>query len=96
MILTCYLFLVKVDATKSVVPSTDKLLELKFNISNDQEYELLRKNYNTKQRSQLSNLNIEHSVPHCDYRHLIIKSNLAQMKRDHSIDQCLMSDLVHW
>lgn len=53
----------KVDATKSVVPSTDKLLELKFNISNDQEYELLRKNYNTKQRSQLSNLNIEHSVP---------------------------------
>ena len=46
-----------------MVPSTDKLLELKFNISNDQEYELLRKNYNTKQRSQLSNLNIEHSVP---------------------------------
>ncbi|RCK55892.1 Transcription initiation factor TFIID subunit 1 [Candida viswanathii] len=45
----------------AVVPTNDKLLELKFNFSNDQEYELLRKNYNTKQRSQLSNLNIEHS-----------------------------------
>ncbi|CAK9435516.1 uncharacterized protein LODBEIA_P02430 [Lodderomyces beijingensis] len=38
-------------------------VEQRFNISNDDEYELLRKNYNTKQRSQLSNLNIEHSVP---------------------------------
>lgn len=53
----------KSDITKAVIPTNDKLLELKFNFSNDQEYELLRKNYNTKQRSQLSNLNIEHSVP---------------------------------
>ncbi|EMG45658.1 Transcription initiation factor TFIID subunit 1, putative, partial [Candida maltosa Xu316] len=53
----------KIDTSKALVPTTDKLMELKFNISNDKDYELLRKNYNTKQRSQLSNLNIEHSVP---------------------------------
>lgn len=35
----------------------------RFNLSNDKEYELLRRNYNTKQRSHLSNLTIEHSVP---------------------------------
>ncbi|KAG5417488.1 hypothetical protein I9W82_005123 [Candida metapsilosis] len=35
----------------------------RFNLSNDNEYELLRKNYNTKQRSHLSNLTIEHSIP---------------------------------
>lgn len=35
----------------------------KFNLSNDNEYELLRRNYNTKQRSHLSNLTIEHSIP---------------------------------
>ncbi|KAI5951630.1 hypothetical protein KGF54_004704 [Candida jiufengensis] len=43
------------------VPQTS--IERRFNLSNDNDYELLRKNYNTKQRSQLSNLNIEHSVP---------------------------------
>ncbi|KAM9890160.1 hypothetical protein OXX69_012647, partial [Metschnikowia pulcherrima] len=40
-----------------------KLLHSKFNISNDKEYEILSNNYNTKVRSQLSNLNIEHSIP---------------------------------
>ncbi|KAI5964738.1 uncharacterized protein KGF55_001808 [Candida pseudojiufengensis] len=38
-------------------------IERRFNLSNDNDYEILRRNYNTKQRSQLSNLNIEHSVP---------------------------------
>ena len=42
---------------------THSALADRFKISNDDEYEVLRKNYNTKQRSQLSNLNIEHSVP---------------------------------
>ncbi|CAI5756676.1 unnamed protein product [Candida verbasci] len=36
--------------------------ESKFNFSNDEDYQLLRKNYNTKQRSQLSNLHIQHST----------------------------------
>ncbi|ODV77932.1 uncharacterized protein CANTADRAFT_32003, partial [Suhomyces tanzawaensis NRRL Y-17324] len=53
----------KVDTSRALTPSTDKLMEQRFNFSNDKEYEELKKNYNTKIRSQLSNLNIEHSLP---------------------------------
>lgn len=49
--------------SKAVIPSDHKILQQKFNISNDKEYEILTNNYNAKVRSQLSNLNIEHSVP---------------------------------
>lgn len=49
--------------TKAVVPTDHKLLQLKFNISNDASYDVLKNNYITKVRSQLSNLNIEHAVP---------------------------------
>lgn len=49
--------------SKAVIPADKKHLQSKFNISNDKQYEILRNNYNTKVRSQLSNLNIEHSVP---------------------------------
>lgn len=48
---------------KAVIPSDHKLLQTKFNVSNDKQYEILRNNYNTKVRSQISNLNIEHSIP---------------------------------
>ncbi|CUM63911.1 uncharacterized protein PRCAT00001499001 [Priceomyces carsonii] len=51
------------NKSKALIPTTDKLLEQKFNISNDSYYEILKTNYNTKVRSQLSNLNIEHSIP---------------------------------
>lgn len=34
-----------------------------FNISNDEHYEKMKSNYNSKIRSRLSNLNIEHSLP---------------------------------
>lgn len=53
----------KDDKSKAIIPHTDKLLSLKFNISNDRQYEILKDNYVTKVRSQLSNLNIEHSIP---------------------------------
>ncbi|KAK6456793.1 uncharacterized protein RJT20DRAFT_116613 [Scheffersomyces xylosifermentans] len=53
----------KTNKAKSLIPTTEKLLQLKFNISNDKQYEILKKNYNTKVRSQLSNLNIEHAIP---------------------------------
>lgn len=49
--------------SKAVIPSDNKLLQMKFNISNDKAYEILTNNYNAKVRSQLSNLNIEHSLP---------------------------------
>lgn len=49
--------------SKAVIPTNEKLLAMKFNISNDKQYEILKENYVTKVRSQLSNLNIEHSIP---------------------------------
>ncbi|EGW35163.1 uncharacterized protein SPAPADRAFT_146108 [Spathaspora passalidarum NRRL Y-27907] len=48
---------------KPVALAATSNLESKFNISNDKEYEVLKNNYHIKVRSQLSNLNIEHSVP---------------------------------
>lgn len=55
----------KSEALKSraVIPVDQKLLQMKFNISNDRSYDILKSNYNTKVRSHLSNLNIEHSLP---------------------------------
>lgn len=49
--------------SKALVPTNPRLLEMKFNVSNDKQYEILKNNYHTKVRSQLSNLNIEHSIP---------------------------------
>ncbi|RLV83486.1 hypothetical protein JA9_004782 [Meyerozyma sp. JA9] len=49
--------------SKALVPSDEKSIAFKFNISNDKSYDILKQNYNTKVRSQLSNLTIEHSVP---------------------------------
>lgn len=53
----------KHQKSKALVPTNQRLLDMKFNVSNDSNYEFLKDNYNTKVRSQLSNLNIEHSVP---------------------------------
>ncbi|KAK7679702.1 hypothetical protein QCA50_017200 [Cerrena zonata] len=53
----------KNKTSKAFTPKDQNLLQLKFNISNDKQYEILKNNYNTKVRSQLSNLNIEHSIP---------------------------------
>lgn len=47
----------------SLVPLNEKLLTSRFNLSNDKQYEIFQSNYNVKVRSQISNLNIEHSVP---------------------------------
>lgn len=46
-----------------VLPTNDKLLQSRFNFSNDKNYELLKENYHSKVRSTLGNLNIEHSLP---------------------------------
>ncbi|CCE85495.1 Piso0_005092 [Millerozyma farinosa CBS 7064] len=48
---------------KPALPLSEALMEMKFSISNDKQYEMLKKNYHTKVRSQLSNLIIEHSLP---------------------------------
>lgn len=52
-----------ISTSKALVPANTDLSIQKFNFSNDAHYEVLKKNYNTKVRSQLSNLNIEHSLP---------------------------------
>lgn len=48
------------DAT---IPSNPKLLELKFNISNDKDYEPLKANYQTRVRATIGTLSIEHAPP---------------------------------
>lgn len=55
--------LTKERQSRALVPLTESLLASKFNILNDQQYEVLKRSYNTKVRSHLSNLAIDHSVP---------------------------------
>lgn len=47
----------------AIIPSNQKLLEAKFDISNDKEYELLRSNYQTKIRATIGTLTIDHTPP---------------------------------
>lgn len=46
-----------------ILPLDEKNLLKKFNISNDDEYKILKKSHQSKIRSTISNLNIEHSKP---------------------------------
>ncbi|CCE65575.1 hypothetical protein TPHA_0L02240 [Tetrapisispora phaffii CBS 4417] len=45
------------------LPLSDKALLEKFNISNDEQYSILKKKHQTRVRATISNLNIEHSLP---------------------------------
>lgn len=45
------------------IPTTEKQLEQKFNISNDKEYEILKTPHQAKVRATIGTLNIEHSLP---------------------------------
>ncbi|AQZ12196.1 TAF1 (YGR274C) [Zygosaccharomyces parabailii] len=45
------------------MPYNEKTLLQKFNISNDDDYRILRRNHQTRIRATISNLNIEHSQP---------------------------------
>lgn len=53
----------KLPPKKAVLPFNEKTLYQKFNISNDEKYRILKENYQTKIRSTISNLSIEHSLP---------------------------------
>lgn len=50
-------------ALRAQCPVNAQMVAKKFNFSNDDQYSALKQNYHTKVRSQLSNLNIEHSLP---------------------------------
>ncbi|CCH46777.1 putative transcription initiation factor TFIID [Wickerhamomyces ciferrii] len=45
------------------IPTNEKLLAAKFNVSNDQNYDQLKENYHSKIRSTIGNMAIEHSQP---------------------------------
>lgn len=45
------------------IPTTQKQLELKYNVSNDKEYEILKTHYQAKVRATIGTLNIEHAPP---------------------------------
>lgn len=51
------------NSTNLSIPTNEKLLFAKFNISNDEHYDLLKENYHSKIRSTVGNLNVEHSMP---------------------------------
>ena len=62
------LLLVKDDQSEKplqqiILPLHEKSLLEKFNISNDEQYSILRRKHQTKVRATVSNLNIEHSQP---------------------------------
>lgn len=76
------------QTTKPLVPYNEKSLLAKFNISNDDTYKILKKNYQTKIRSTISNLNIEHSQPATRlqspfYKVVLPKEQLRHFHRNH-------------
>ncbi|KAK9454070.1 hypothetical protein V1511DRAFT_502638 [Dipodascopsis uninucleata] len=46
----------------STMPIGDQLFHRKYNISNDQAYDLLKENYQSRVRATIGNLNIDHSM----------------------------------
>ncbi|AET40379.1 histone acetyltransferase Ecym_5644 [Eremothecium cymbalariae DBVPG len=54
---------IKSSGKKQVILFNEKHLLSKFNVSNDDKYKILKENYQTKIRSTISNLSIEHSLP---------------------------------
>ncbi|MBE7181111.1 MAG: DUF3591 domain-containing protein, partial [Terriglobus roseus] len=52
-----------VDFRKDVSGSLTKSMSRKYNISNDDAYELLKENHSSKIRSMIGNLTVEHSMP---------------------------------
>ncbi|SCU86475.1 LAFA_0E00980g1_1 [Lachancea sp. 'fantastica'] len=51
------------NSKAALLAFNEKTLTQKFNISNDHKYKILKENYQTKIRSTISNLTIEHSQP---------------------------------
>ncbi|KAH3678534.1 hypothetical protein WICMUC_001551 [Wickerhamomyces mucosus] len=69
------------------IPTNEQLLLSKFNISNDNNYHLLKENYHSKIRSTIGNLNIEHSLPAFKlqspyYKVKLLKNYLRNPHRD--------------
>ncbi|CCH60486.1 hypothetical protein TBLA_0C06940 [Henningerozyma blattae CBS 6284] len=59
-------------------PWNEKALLQKYNISNDKEYQILKRSHQSKVRSTVSNLNIEHSMPAIKLQSPFYKVNLPR------------------
>ncbi|AMD21961.1 HFR106Cp [Eremothecium sinecaudum] len=84
------LFSKRVDSNSRAQPLVfnEKQLISKFNISNDDKYKILKENYQTKIRSTISNLSIEHSQPATRlqspfYKVLLPRDQLRHFHRSH-------------
>lgn len=53
----------QLDSSNLILPLNETILQKKFNLSNDDKYQILKKTHQTKVRSTISNLNIQHSQP---------------------------------
>ncbi|ODV85432.1 hypothetical protein CANARDRAFT_7546 [[Candida] arabinofermentans NRRL YB-2248] len=48
---------------QALIPLNERSIELRFSISNDKEYDILKENYQSKIRATIGNLTIDHSLP---------------------------------
>lgn len=76
------------EKLKRIIPCNEKSLLNKFNVSNDEKYKILKENYQTKIRSTISNLSIEHSQPASIlqspfYKVMLPKEQLRYFHRNH-------------
>lgn len=67
------------------IPTTPRNFLLRYNISNDRAYDLLKENYQSKVRSMVGNLNIDHSMVALRLQspHYKVKLSKAQMRSYH-------------
>ncbi|OUM51214.1 hypothetical protein BVG19_g303 [[Candida] boidinii] len=69
------------------IPTNEKSLELRYGVSNDKDYDILKQNYQTKIRATIGGLNIDHSLPAIrlqspHYRVRLPKKNLRNFHRN--------------
>lgn len=78
-------FATTVKHTIASIPRTEKELEQRYNISNDRAYDMLKENYQSKIRSTIGNLNIDHSMVALRLQspHYKVKLSKAQMRSFH-------------
>ncbi len=64
------------DLSKGERGAFQKGISQRYNISNDEAYDLLKENHQSKVRSTLGNLSVEHSLPAIRLQWPLVSSNL--------------------
>lgn len=72
-------------SVSTAVPSSEKQLLQRYNISNDRAYDMLKENYQSKVRSTIGNLSIDHSMIALRLQspHYKVKLSKPQMRSHH-------------